>query len=199
MHNLSEKDDKELVALLKNGSRPAFRELYIRHKDQLFYSCKKYLKNDAATEDIVQDIFMQLWDTHESLHIASSFSGYLYTSARNRILNMYRQLDVHSRFAQHILGNEKESTNETEDSIIENDYADLLNKLIEKLPPMQKVVFRYSRIEGLTNKEIAEKLQISVENVRKHTSLAIKKLKTQLPKHTDIHFQDVVIFLLFFS
>ena len=126
MDNFSTLQDKELVALLKEGSQQAFGELYIRYKDQLLYSCKKYLKNEAVTEDIVQDIFTQLWETRDSLHITSSFSGYLFISAKNRILNVYRQMDVHSRFAQYILDNEKEETNETEDAIIENDYADLL-------------------------------------------------------------------------
>ena len=199
MDYLSTMHDMELVALIKDGSELAFRELYMRHKDQLRYSCKKYLKNETMTEDIVHDIFTQLWDTRNTLHITSSFSGYLHTSARNRIINMYRQYDVHSRFAQYILDNEKEITNETEDSIIEKDYADLLNGLIESLPPMQKTVFRLSRIEGLTYQEISEKLQISVENARKQTSLALKKIKTHLAKHTDIHFQDFIIFLLFFS
>jgi RNA polymerase sigma-70 factor (ECF subfamily) len=199
MDKLSTLQDNELLALLKEGSQQAFRELYIRHKDQLLYSCKKYLKNETMTEDIVQDIFTQLWETHDSLHITTSFSGYLYTSARNRILNIYRQYDVHSRFARYIRDNEQEMTNETEDSIVEKDYADMLNELIDSLPPMQKDVFRLNRIDGLTNKEISEKLNISVENVRKHTSLALKKIKTQLSKHSDIHFQELIIFLLFFS
>jgi RNA polymerase sigma-70 factor (ECF subfamily) len=188
INELSKKKDMELVELLRNGSRPAFRELYIRHKDQLLFVCKKYLNDKAAIEDIVQDIFMQLWETHDSLHIVSSFSGYLYTSAKNRILNMHRQFDVHSRFTRYILDNEKESTNDTEDSVIEKDYTDLLNKLSENLPPMQKDVFRLNCIEGLKYREISELLQISVENVRKHISLAMKKIKRHLSKHTGIHF-----------
>ena len=188
MEKLSTMQDRELVALFKKGSQEAFRELFIRHKDQLLFVCKKYLNDEAIIEDIVQDIFMQLWETRDSLHIVSSFSGYLYTSAKNRIINMHRQFDVHSRFTRYVLDNEKELTNDTEDSIIEKDYADLLNKLIESLPPMQKEVFRLHCIEELKYKEISESLQISVENVRKHVSLAVKKIKRQLPKHTDIHF-----------
>ena len=191
--------DKELVALLKDDSHQAFTELYMRYKDQLRYSCKKYLKNEILTEDIVQDIFSQIWETRDSLNITSSFSGYLYTSAKNRIINMYRQYDAHSRFAEYILGNVNELTNETEDSIIENDYEDLLKGLIECLPPMQKTVFQLNRIEGLTYREISEKLQISVENVRKHASLAVKKMKNHLSKHKDIHFHQFILFLLFFS
>ena len=192
------KQDKELVALLKDGSQAAFSELYARYKDELFYYCKQYLKDEDGAKDIVQDIFMQLWETHESLNVTSSFGGYIYGSARNRILKLIRQFDVHSRYAQHVLFNAKELTNETEDSIIEKDYADLLNILVERLPPMQKEVFRLYRIEELTYKEIAELLQISGENVRKHASLAMKKMKSLVAKHTDIHFHKVILFLIFF-
>jgi len=195
---ISKKQDRELVALLKEGSQMAFVELYTRYHDQLFYNCKRYLNDEAGAEDVVQDIFMQLWETRDSLNVTSSFSGYLYTSAKNRIFNMFRQLDIHSRFAQHILANKKDSSNETEDLIINNDYAKLLDELIEKLPPKQKEIFRLSRIEGLSHKEISELLQTPVENVRKQVSRASNKIKDVLAHHTDINFQSVITFWLFF-
>ena len=198
INELSEKQDRELIELLMGSSQKAFMELYTRYYDQLFNHCKRYLNDEASVEDIVQDIFMQLWETRESLNVTSSFLGYLYTSAKNRIFNMFRQFDIHSRFAQYILANEKDSSNETEDLIINNDYAKLLDELTEKLPPKQKEIFRLSRIEGLTHKEISELLQIPVENVRKQVSRASKKIIDILPHHTDIHFQLVITFWMFF-
>ena len=187
LNNLSKRKDLELLELLKNGSHSAFGELYARYYEPLNYYCTQYLNDEIGAEDVVQDIFLQLWETRDTLQVTSSFSGYLYASAKNRILNMYRQFDVHSRFAQYILVHETESTNETEDAIIENDYTTFLNRLIEQLPPMQKEVFRLSRIEGLTSKEIAEALNISDETVRKHSSLAMKKIKNQLINQLGIH------------
>ena len=199
MVNFSTMQDKELVALLKEGSQQAFAELYIRYYDSLFFYCKKYLKDESGAEDIVQDIFMQLWDTHDTINITSSFSGYIYTSAHNRILKMIRHFDVHSRYAQHILMNAKEWTNETEDSIMNNDFTALLNEMMERLSPKQKEVFRLSRIEGLTYKEISEMLQISIPAVQKHASIALEKIKEHLKKYTDIHFKTMITFLIFFS
>ena len=190
--------DKELVILLKDGSQQAVGELYARYKEGLLYYCKKYLNNHAGAEDVVQDIFLQIWETRDSLNAELSFSGYIYTLAHHRILNMFRQFDVHSRFAKHILASENDTTNETEDLIMENDYVTLLNDLIEKLPPMQKEVFRLSNIEGLTYKEISELLQISHENVRKHASLATKKIKNQFLQHKDALFYTITIILMFF-
>ena len=100
-----------------------------------------------------------------------------------------RYFDVHAHFVQNMLKNDSESTNETEDTVIDNDYARFLEELIESLTPKQKEVFKLSRIEELSYKEISELLHISIPAVQKHASLALKKIKEQLQQHTDIHFQ----------
>ena len=195
----SGKQDKELVELLIDGSQSAFVELYTRYKTPLIHYCKQFLKDEAGSQDVVQDIFLQLWERRDSLTTILHFSGYLHTLAQNRILNILRQFDVHSRFAQHILMNEKNYINETENSIIDNDYAKLLNEAIESLSTRQKEIFRLSRIQGLTYKEISELLQISLNTVQEHASLAIKKIKEYLKQHTDIHFQAIITILILFS
>ena len=184
---LSNLQDKELLELVTNGSRPAFGELYTRYKGSLLRYCKQFLKDETGSEDVVHDIFLQLWERRDSLKTIVSFPGYLHTLAQNRILNMFRQFDVHSRFAQHIIMNKKDSTNETEDLIIDNDYAKLLNNAIESLSPRQKEIFQLSRIQGLTYREISELMQISLDTVQEHASLALKKIKGYLKQHADIY------------
>ena len=198
MPGLSDKKDLELVELCKSGSHQAFSELFVRYKDELLYYCTQYLKDEAEAEDIVQDIFMQFWETRESLNITSSFGGYLFGSARNHILKKFRQFDVHARYAQHILIHTQELTNEMEDAIVGKDYAAFLNKLIDSLPPMQKEVFRLNRIDELSYQEISELLHISVENVRKHISLSQKKIQSQFLQHKDAHFLTIKFILIIF-
>jgi RNA polymerase sigma-70 factor (ECF subfamily) len=183
MDNVSTMQDKELVALCKKGSQPAFSELYIRFKNRLKYLCKQLLKDEVGAEDIVQDIFLQIWETHDSLNPELSFWGYLHTLAQNRILNKFKQFDVHSRFARHIIMNGEDSTNLTEDTILENDYKKLLDELIEGLSSQQKAIFRFSRVQGLTYKEIAGLLNISVYTVGEYMSIALKKIKNQLMQY----------------
>jgi len=195
---MTDKQDSELIALMKDDSRQAFSELYIRYYDPLYYYCRKYLNDDTEAEDIVQDIFMHLWDTRDTLTITSSFSGYIYTAAHNRMLKVVRQIEVHMRYAQQILQHAKEDTNETEDSIIDDDYAALLNKMMAMLTPKQKEIFRLSRIDGLSYIEIAERLQISVPAVQKHVSNALEKIKRYLTQHKIIHFKPIIIFLVTF-
>ena len=191
VYGLSEKQDRELVELLMGGSQEAFGELYARYKEQLMVLCKRYLKNENDSEDIVHDIFVQLWETRHLLNAELSFAGYVQTITRNYAKDKLRHLDVHSRFAKNILMNGTDSTNETEDRIADNDYAKLLNELVECLPPRQKEIFRLSRMERLTYQEISELLQISIPTVQKHASLALKRIAEQLQQHADIHFRKV--------
>ena len=199
MEKLSTLQDKELVVLLKDGSRQAFGELYARFKELLMHICKQYLKNEADLEDMVHDIFLQLWEKRHLLNVELSFSGYVQTIAQNYSLKKLRHLDVHSRFARDSLLNGSDSTDETMETVIDNDYTRLLNELVESLPPMQKEVFRLNRIEGLTYQEISDLLQISPVNVRNHASIALKKIKKQLQTHKDIYFQMIIYILMFFT
>ena len=195
---LSENQDKELIELLMGSSHDAFGELYARFRERLIYSCKRYLKNEADSEDVVQDVFLQLWENRHLLGDISSFSGYVQAITKNYAIDKLRHFDVHSRFAKNIFMNETDSTNETEDTIIDNDYAEFLNEIIERLPPMQQKVFRLSRIDGLKYKEIAELLNIPADTVKKYASLALKKIKRQVAQHTDIHLQTIITLLMIF-
>jgi len=186
---LIEKQDCELVQRLIGGSQAAFAELYVRYKDVLRYACQQFLNDDTEAEDIVQDIFMQVWEKRDALNAELSFSGYIHTLARNRILNIFRQSSVHARYAQYVLANEQDLTNETEDLILDNDYAALLNEIMNNLSYRQREVFRLSRIEGMKYHEIAEKLQVSIPAIQQHASIALKKIKGQLKKHASINFQ----------
>ena len=199
MGKLQDLQDKELVALLKEGSTLAFEQLYLRHSGHLVNLCQRFMKNKTDAEDIVHDIFVQIWETRDTLNTELSFSGFLNTLAQNRVLYKFRKSEVHSRFIQYMLLNEIDSTSETEHTIIDNDYAKLLDEMIESLPKQQKEIFRLSRIEGLTHQEIAELMQISNENVRKQVSLALKKIKKLLLQNTDIHFQTIIGILMLLS
>jgi RNA polymerase sigma-70 factor (ECF subfamily) len=198
MDKLTKMQDKELVTLLKEGSQQAFEALYLRYIKKLSHFCIRLLRNEFKAEDIAHDVFLQVLETHHSINPEKSFSGYLYTIAKNLILYDSRKSDIHRRFVQHTIMNESDTTNQTEDQVIDNDYEQLLNEMIDGLSPQQKEVLRLSRIEGLTYKEIAELLHISLPTVKLHASLALKKIKKQLATHADLHFKAVITFLIFF-
>ena len=199
MEKLSTLQDKELVALFKKGLKQAFDVLYFRYIKKMIIFCNSLLRDESRAEDIAHDVFLQILETPDSLNPEKSFSGYLQTIARNRILNEFKRTDVHLQYAQHIITHENDATNQTEHLILDNDYAKLLNDMIDELTPQQKEVFRLSRIQGLNYNEIAELLHISLPTVKKHASLALEKIRKQLTEHADLHFKTVITFLIFFS
>ena len=197
---LSEKQDQELVELLKEeGSRLAFEALYIRYIKQLKAFCHRLLKDKMRAEDVAHDVFLYVFETYNDLNPQLSFYHYLQTIARNRIMDEFKKIDVHLRYAQQTILHGNEATNQTENLILDHDYAKFLNDLIDHLTPQQKKVFQLSRIQGMTYNEIASTLNLSLPTVQKHASLALEKIKKQLTAHADLHFKTLIIFLIIFS
>ena len=199
MEKLSSIQDKELVVLFKEGSKQAFEALYLRYIKKVTFFCKNLLKDEDRAEDISHDVFLQILENPDLLNPDKSFIGYLQTIARNLILNEFSRMDIHLRYVQYIILHEKDSANETEYLALDNDYATLLNEMIDSLTPQQKEIFKLSRFQGLAYIEIAKLLHISVSTVQFHASLALKELKKQLLQHAGLHFKTVITFLLFLS
>lgn len=179
--------EKKLVELFKNASNQAFGELYVRYYDRLVNYCMHYNIERDEAKDIVQDVFLQIWEKRTYLDVNLCFSGYLHAIARNKVLQKFRQFDVHSRYAQHLICNAKEINNDTEKSIEYNDYANLLNSLIQDLSPRQREIFKLSRVDKLTYKEISTLLNITVLTVQTHVYIVLKKIKKFLENHDIVY------------
>lgn len=193
---IREKTDTELVLLLTQDDEAAFSELYVRHKDKLRYFCLSLLKSGEEANDIVQEIFIRIWESRSFINPDLSFSSFLYTMARNRILNYFRDADIDMKVKQ-ILA----LKNPTEENIIESDmiyaeYKNILHEAIETLSPQRKKIFNMSREENLSHKEIAAQLGISVNTVQEHISESLRSIKSYFLKHTDISLSLLMFFVV---
>ncbi len=181
-----EKTDTELVALLVRDNEAAFSELYVRYKNKLYYFVFHLLKSKEETNDIVQEIFIRIWESRSFINPDLSFSSFLYTMARNRILNYFRDIDIDEKVKE-ILATQKAKEEEAIDSqIIYTEYQEILRNAISRLPPQRQKIFNMSRIENMSHKEIAAQLGISVNTVQEHISEALKFIKTYFNKHADM-------------
>ncbi len=181
-----EKTDTELVALLVRDNEAAFSELYVRYKNKLYYFVFHLLKSKEETNDIVQEIFIRIWESRSFINPDLSFSSFLYTMARNRILNYFRDIDIDEKVKE-ILAAQKAKEEEAIDSqIIYTEYQEILRNAISRLPPQRQKIFNMSRIENMSHKEIAAQLGISVNTVQEHISEALKFIKTYFNKHADM-------------
>lgn len=193
---IREKTDPELVLLLTQDDEAAFSELYVRYKDKLRYFCLSLLKSGEEADDIVQEIFIRIWESRSFINPDLSFSSFLYTLARNRILNHFRDADIDMKVKQ-ILA----LKNPTEENVIESDmiyaeYKNMLYEAIETLSPQRKKIFNMSREENLSHKEIAALLGISVNTVQEHISESLRSIKSYFLKHTDISLSLLMFFVV---
>lgn len=193
---IREKTDPELVLLLTQDDEAAFSELYVRYKDKLRYFCLSLLKSGEEADDIVQEIFIRIWESRSFINPDLSFSSFLYTLARNRILNYFRDADIDMKVKQ-ILA----LKNPTEENVIESDmiyaeYKNMLYEAIETLSPQRKKIFNMSREENLSHKEIAAQLGISVNTVQEHISESLRSIKSYFLKHTDISLSLLMFFVV---
>lgn len=185
--------EHSLVLRLIDGDEDAFCELYASYKNRLIYFAMRFLKSREYAEDIFQDAFTVIWQSRRFINPETSFSCYLYTIVRNRILNQLRSLDNHDKLREQILSQTVDYTNETHEKVLENDLKQLIDKGLQMLTPRQREIFKMSREQHLSHREIAETLGITINTVQESVSTSLRTLRSYLVKHSVL---DVDIILL---
>ena len=178
--NYSAFSDPQLTVLLGAGERDAFTEIYQRYNILLYrYAFRKVNVSEEA-KDIVQDIFINLWNNRDRIVFDTSLSGYLYRSARNRALNLIARKVVEVRYLDSLEGLLKVHHERADYLIREKQIAALIDAEIALLPPKMREVFLLSRSKNMTYKEIAAALEVSEETVKTQMKRALKVLRTKL-------------------
>lgn len=173
-------DERELLLKLRDGDRTAFEIIYHRYKGLLYVHASKYLKDQEEAKDIIHDIFSNVWQSRETLHIQGSIAAYLYQSVRNRIINHQlknKKADEYIGSFQRFLNNFQA---ETDHLVREKMLLERIEQEIASLPLKMRTVFELSRKEGLSHKEIAAQLNITEQSVRSHIKGALKILRPRL-------------------
>lgn len=174
---LSNLCDSELQQYVKEGNKQAFEVIFDRYWKRLFAYAFKIYNDEKIAEDIVQEIFISLWEKSNDANILN-LEAYLIKSVKYKIANHIRDLKfspVHIEILYNI-----PNTFKTEKDLEYKEFEkDIFNE-IKKLPPKCQEVFMLSRFEDYSSAEIAEQLDISVRTVEKHISNALKHLKATI-------------------
>lgn len=188
-------DERSLVLRLIEGDEDAFCELYAAYKNRLIYFAMRFLKSREYAEDIFQDAFAVVWQGRRFINPDASFSAYLYTIVRNRILNQLRDLSNQDKLREQILSQAVNYTNETKDEIIANDLRQFISRALQQLTPRQREIFQMSRERQMSHREIAEVLGISVNTVQESISISLRTLRTYLEKNSIVG-ADLILLLV---
>ena len=176
--------DSELFDLLKVRDRAAFTEIYKRYWKVMYVHAVKMLGEKDDAKDIVQDVFVNLWAKGNHIPLNTNLSGYLYVSARNKIINLIHQKNIRKNSSSLALPPEK-ADNTTFEKIAEKELISVVEKEIQNLPEKMQCIFNLSRKQNLSHKEIANQLSISDKTVKKQIGNAIKLIKPKLNTLTE--------------
>lgn len=183
-------DEADLVKKVKKGNKKAFRKIYDRYHRPLYQLALRFLKDRHLAEDAVQDIFIKLWLTKEKIDPSKSLKSFLFTCLKNHVLNMIRNNKRRILDAYELKEEHHPVSNCTEDGIQYREYHKIFSKGLKEMPKKRREIFRLKMYEGLTNAQIAKKLQISVHTVKVHYKLGSKYIKIYLKEEAGIKLQS---------
>lgn len=174
---MSKTSDYIIFQKVKEGDQFAFRILYLKYFQPLYIFSRKFVDEELA-KDFIQDCFYDLWQDRYKIEITSSLSAYLFTIIKNKcykhLKKEQKKLNKQNNYGLKLRQEELEFYINSEKSILEFGIKDRIEKVINQLPDKCAVVFNESRFNGLSNKDIANKFNISVKAVEKHISKALK-------------------------
>lgn len=170
----------ELIRRLKKDDKSAVDELFSYYYPRLYHFSKSVLKIETEIDDILQEVFVKIWLNRQKINNVETFNSYIFTITKNEILNLIRSKLRDQTFKNELflrsVAEEYQTSNQVEFDEIENK----IDQTVACLPEKRQQVFVLSRMEGLSNKEIAQKLNISEKTVEDHITHAIKYIKSSM-------------------
>lgn len=183
-----------LLNQFKVGNQSAFEQIYLNYSPKVYRFTKRYVNNNGDVEEIVQDVFLRLWNARTAINPDLNFDNYLFTITRNLIFNLHRARINEQHFQTAVLASIEQEYENPEDEIVARDLLQYIDNIVAQFPPKQQVVFNLSRKQMLSHKEISIKLGISEKTVKAHIYQVLSKIRKQL-EHSGADF----IFFLFLT
>jgi RNA polymerase sigma-70 factor (ECF subfamily) len=189
-------DDKLIIKNLKEGDVLSFDHIFKKYHKKVYYFAISYLKNKEEAEDVVQEVFMNLWKYRDQINEYYVFSKYLFKITYNATCKKFRKQASDKKQLEETLQNILIEDNSTNLEIEYNNLLETSNILIDKLPSRQKSIFLLSLKEQLTNEQIAQQLNISIKTVENYLAAAKTSLRKSL---SDGHILSILFIWLFFK
>jgi RNA polymerase sigma-70 factor (family 1) len=166
--------DDDLVASLQKGDEQAFRSLFEKYGVRLYQFSLKFLKNKEDAEDLLDEVFLKIWENRQSLKTNLSFQAYLFTIAYNNIRQRFIRRSREEKYIQIFAKDYLIYTSKDEDQVDYYSFVEKISRIVDLLPPRRKEIFLLNYKDELKNEQIGEKLGVSENFVRKQLAIARK-------------------------
>lgn len=170
-------NDFNLLSEVSKGDSCAFESLFNKYKSITYSYALKICQSQTIAEEIVQDVFMNLWINRARLKQIDNFGGYLRVITRNEALQVLRRLALQARYYEKTAEYWTEQHNETEGTILYNESCQILDRALNALPPQQQLIYRMCHLDGMKQQEVADQLQISPLTVKAHLRQAVLRIR----------------------
>lgn len=175
-----------LISRLMKDDRHAFDVLYDMYAGRLMSFCLTYVKITEDAEEIIQDIFISLWKNRHSVQYTDSLKPFLYGALRKSILYYFRRKLNSPIYEQFVDLKDEAHPVESRISMEYEDFRKIILKEINALPRSQREAIILSKFQGLSNKEIAEKLNLNIQTIKNALSVGLKNLRVRLSRYPEI-------------
>jgi RNA polymerase sigma-70 factor (ECF subfamily) len=175
----SEESIYKLIRGLIDDDKKSFDDLYFYYYPKLYAFSKTFLKVEDDINDILQEVFIKTWDNRKKIKDVETFNAWIFTITKNSVVTYFRekirQKDFESRVRKMAVGELVFN-----DSLEYKDLKERVDQLVEQLPEKRKMIFKLSREKGLSNREIAKKMEISIKTVEDHMLYSLRFLRNNL-------------------
>lgn len=178
--------DRELTALLKDGDHGAFSALYGLYSERIYGRLLSLLKDQDMADELIQDLFLKVWEKRDGLNPEQSFKSYLYKVAENLVYDHFRKLARDKKLQERFRAITTELYSHTEEDLLNKENRTIIDRAVAMLPPQRKAVFTLCKLEGKSYEETGEILGISASTVSNHLVKATKLVREQILKSGDV-------------
>lgn len=187
--------EAELFVSLAGGDEKAFEVIYRHYTKRLYPYVQKIVKTPEFAEELIQDIFVQLWINRHVFADVQHPTSYLFSIANRQALKYMKKIANDARILKSITDYAEPSRNETEEQIILRESAEAIEQAVAQLPDQRRIIWELSRKEGLSHEHIAERLNISKNTVKNQMVHALKHVRDFLEKRKGLLTGSIIILL----
>lgn len=197
-------EQQKWVRAVRSGDEKAFRRIFETFYNPLLRFAYRCVHSEAIAEELVQDVFLWIWEKREEWKVEGKLQSYLFRAVKYKAVDYWRRERTRQRYRKKWSEDQQQYTSPElhfEEGKEEDTFAGAVQQAIEELPGRSRIIYKLSRLEGLTYREIAEVLEISPKTVESHMSRALNFLREYLVRHNHVLLMFNVLFaeILFFG
>ena len=188
-------NERQLFAQMATGDQQAFAKIFYHYTQRIYGFILNKTKSEELTEEIVQEVFIKVWEKRVEINDVLSPEAYIMNMAVNKMYDFLRKMASEEKLKQQVWTSIQSYSNITEETLDLHESQELLKEAIEQLPPQQKKVFILSRQQGLSHQQIADELKLSPKTVNNHLTEALRFIKQYLQNSPGASFTLLMILL----